>query len=235
MLWRVFGANAAVFALAFALLALTPVTIHARIRLAELVILIIGLAVMLVVDLLLLRQALSSLGRLSKVMGTIDLLRPGRRAVGFERSSSEVLTLADSFNKMLERLEAERHESSRRVLAAQEEERLRIARELHDEIGQTLTAAALRAEHASSRQDAERGELAQLAEIVQHTLQDVRRISRELRPEALDELGLVNALIALCSRVSQRSDLRVVRRLEGPLPPLSHEIELRSTGSRKRR
>lgn len=75
----------------------------------------------------------------------------------------------------------------------------------------------------------------QLAEIVQHSLDAVRRIYRELRPEALGELGLVNALIALCSRVSQRSDLRVVRRLEGPLPPLSHEIELRSTGSRKRR
>ena len=47
MLWRVFAANAAVFALAFALLALSPVTIHARIRLVELVILLAGLVVML--------------------------------------------------------------------------------------------------------------------------------------------------------------------------------------------
>ena len=94
MLWRVFGANAAVFALAFALLALSPVTIHARIRLVELVLLLAGLVVMLVVDLLLLRQALNPLGRLTRVMGTIDLLRPGQRAVGFERSSTEVLALA---------------------------------------------------------------------------------------------------------------------------------------------
>src|SRR5437763_1341493 len=104
MLWRVFAANAAVFTLAFALLALSPVTIHAQIRLVELVLLIAGLIVMLVVDLLLLRQALSPLGQLTRVMGTVDLLRPGQRAVGFERSSSEVLALAQAFNEMLERL-----------------------------------------------------------------------------------------------------------------------------------
>ncbi len=226
MLWRVFAANAAVFALAFALLALSPVTIHARIRLVELVILLAGLVVMLLADLLLLRQALRPLGKLSSVMGTIDLVRPGQRAVGFEHSSSEVLALAQAFNQMLERLEDERRESSGRALAAQEGERLRIARELHDEIGQTLTAVALRAEHASSRADFNRGELARLAEIVQHTLQDLRRISRELRPEALDELGLVNALIALCSRVGQQSSLRVHRQFDGSLPGMASEVEL---------
>ncbi len=55
MLWRVFAANAAVFALAFALLALAPVTLHASIRLEELVLLVAGLVVMLVIDLVLLR------------------------------------------------------------------------------------------------------------------------------------------------------------------------------------
>ncbi|MGH2913398.1 MAG: sensor histidine kinase [Solirubrobacteraceae bacterium] len=221
-----FAGNAAVFALAFALMALTPVTIHARIRLAELVILLGGLAVMLVADLLLLRQALSPLNRLSRVMGTINMLRPGQRAVGFGHSSSEVLALAQAFNEMLERLESERRESSSRALAAQEGERLRIARELHDEIGQTLTAVALRAEHASSRASSDQGELAQLAEIVQHTLQDVRRISRELRPEALDELGLVNALITLCERVGQPGTLRVHRQIDGSLPTMPPDVEL---------
>jgi two-component system sensor histidine kinase UhpB len=226
MLWRVFAANAAVFAVAFALLALSPVTIHSPIRLVELVILVAGLVVMLVADLLLLRQALTPLGHLAKVMGTIDLLRPGQRAVGFEHSSSEVHALAHAFNEMLERLERERRRSSGLVLAAQEGERLRIARELHDELGQTLTAVALRAEHASGHAGEEGAELAKLAEIVQQSLEDVRRISRQLRPEALDELGLVNALIALCSRVAEQSAIRVHRRLQGPLPELSSEIEL---------
>ncbi|HKO26560.1 MAG TPA: histidine kinase, partial [Solirubrobacteraceae bacterium] len=166
MLWRVFAANAAVFALAFALLALAPVTLHASIRVEEIVLLLVGLVVMLVVDLLLVRQALGPLARLANVMRSVDLLQPGRRAVGFDRSSTEVLALADAFNEMLQRLEDERRDSSARVLAAQEDERLRIARELHDEIGQTLTAVALRAEHAAGKGGPERRDLAELAEVV---------------------------------------------------------------------
>jgi two-component system, NarL family, sensor histidine kinase UhpB len=226
MLWRVFAANAAVFATAFALLALSPLTISSPIRLVELVILLVGLAVMLLVDLLLLRQVLAPINRLATTMERIDRLHPGQRAVGFDRASSETRALARAFNAMLDRLEAERRQSSARALAAQEAERLRIARELHDEIGQTLTAVALRAEHAAGQGGPERQDLAELAEVVQQSLQDVRRISRELRPEALDELGLVNALIALCSRVTAQSSLRIQRRLEGGLPELSSDVEL---------
>jgi len=226
MLWRVFAANAAVFALAFALLALTPFEIHKSLRLDELVILLAGLIVMLLVDLLLLRQALTPLSRLASVMGTIKLLRPGQRAVGFERSSNEVLALAQAFNEMLERLEEERRESSARVLAAQEKERLRIARELHDEIGQTLTAVALRAEHTATRTGRQYPEFAELAATVQQSLAGIRRISLELRPGALDELGLVNALISLCTRVSEQSGIRVHRQLEGPVPRMASEVEL---------
>jgi two-component system sensor histidine kinase UhpB len=226
MLWRVLAANAAVFAIAFALLALSPVTIHSPIRLVELVILLVGLAVMLLVDLVLLRQVLAPIHRLAMTMEGIDRVDSGQRAVGFERASSETLALAQAFNAMLERLERERRESSGRVLAAQEAERLRIARELHDELGQTLTAVALRAEHAAGRAGQDSAELAELAEIVQQSLQDVRRISRELRPEALDELGLVNALIALCSRVAEQSGMRVHRRLEGDMPELPADVEL---------
>ena len=226
MLWRVFAANAAVFAIAFAALALSPVTISSPIRLVELVILLVGLVVMLLVDLLLLRQVLAPIHRLVRTMEAIDRLHPGQRAVGFDRASSETLALAEAFNGMLDRLETERRESSARALAAQEAERLRIARELHDEIGQTLTAVALRAEHAAGQGGPERRDLAELAEVVQQSLQDVRRISRELRPEALDELGLVNALIALCSRVTEQSGLRIHRRLEGGLPELPPDVEL---------
>jgi two-component system sensor histidine kinase UhpB len=226
MLWRVFVANAAVFAIAFALLALSPVTISSPIRLVELVILVVGLLVMLLVDLALLRQVLAPIHRLAETMQGIDRLHPGQRAVGFDRASSETLALAQAFNGMLDRLEAERRESSARALAAQEAERLRIARELHDEIGQTLTAVALRAELAAGQGGVERRDLAELAGVVQQSLQDVRRISRELRPEALDELGLVNALIALCSRVAEQSGLHIHRNLEGGLPELSPDVEL---------
>jgi two-component system, NarL family, sensor histidine kinase UhpB len=226
MLWRVFAANAAVFALAVALLALTPVTVHRRIRLVELVILLAGLVVMLLIDLVLLREALTPLARLAKAMAAVDLLRPGQRAQGFERSSSEVQALAKAFNEMLGRLEEDRRTSSGRVLAAHEAERLRIARELHDEIGQTLTAVALRAEHRAAQGGEQQQEFAELAQVVQRSLADVRRISLELRPGALDRLGLVNALISLCGRVATESALRVHRQLEGPVPELAPEVEL---------
>ena len=127
---------------------------------------------------------------------------------------------------MAERLEGERREASGCVLAAQEAERLRVARELHDEIGQTLAAVALRAQPAAGRGGPERRELADLSEVVQESLRDVRRISRELRPEALDELGLVNALVALCACVTEQSGLRIHRRLEGGPPELALEVEL---------
>ncbi len=226
MLWRVFAANAAVFALAFALLTLSPVTIHARIRLIELAILLAGLIVMLLVDLVLLREALRPLAQLSAVMAQIDLQRPGQRAVGFEHSSTEVCGLADAFNAMLERLEEERRDSSGRVLAAQEAERLRIARELHDEVGQTLTAAALRAEQAAGQSGAGDPEFAELAQIVHRSLDDLRRISHELRPAALEPLGLMNALISLGARVESEGLMRVRRELEGPLPDLPPDVEL---------
>ena len=122
---------------------------------------------------------------------------------------------------MLDRLEAERRESSGRVMAAQEAERLRIARELHDELGQTLTAVALRAEHTAQVKGDEHPEFTQLAEMVQESLADVRRISLELRPGALEELGLLNAMISLCARVSEQTGMRIHRELEGPIPGAS--------------
>jgi two-component system sensor histidine kinase UhpB len=159
-------------------------------------------------------------------MGTVNLLRPGQRAAHFERSSREVQALAEALNEMLERLEQERRDSSGRVLAAQENERLRIARELHDEIGQTLTAVALRAELRASQVGTEHPEFAELAAIVQQSLADVRRISLELRPGALEQLGLINALISLCARISEQSGIRVNRELEPSIPELPAEVEL---------
>ena len=58
------------------------------------------------------------------------------------------------------------------------------------------------------------------------SLDDIRRIVRRLRPEALDDLGLVNALIALTSRIARQTETVVERRLTGELPPLSPEQEL---------
>src|SRR5713226_2837721 len=138
LLWRVFAINAALLVAATLLLALTPVTIHAPIALVEVGDLAVGLAVMLAANLLLLRPTFAPLERLVQRMRTVDLLRPGQRLA--ESGGVEVAELVRTFN---ERLEVERRESGGRALAAQEAERLRIARGLHDEVGQVLTGVLL--------------------------------------------------------------------------------------------
>ncbi|HEX4010979.1 MAG TPA: sensor histidine kinase [Solirubrobacteraceae bacterium] len=226
LLWLVFAANIAVFVVAAALLAWTPVTVHRVATPSELVVLAIGVALMLAVDLVLLRRAFAPLRRLASMMERVDPGQPGRRAQAPRGAGREVIALATALNDMLDRLEGERRESGRRALAAQESERKRIARELHDEIGQTLTAIALRAERAAGEPSPQRAALAEMAETVLQSLEDVHRIGRELRPEALDDLGLVNALIVLCSRIDGEAGLHVRRNLEWELPPLSPEVEL---------
>jgi two-component system sensor histidine kinase UhpB len=129
---------------------------------------------------------------------------------------------------MLERLADERHQSARTALGAQEAERLRTAQELHDEIAQSLTAVALQVERLAAVADPPTAaRLGEVAELVQASLNDIRRIVRKLRPEALDDLGLINALIALTSRIGRQTNApRFERRLGEGLPSLSPEQEL---------
>ncbi len=212
LLWRVFAINAALLVAATLLLALTPVTIHAPIVLVEAIVLCVALVVMLAANLLLLRHTLAPIDRLVERMRTVDLLRPGQRFV--EQGGVEVIELGRAFNQMLERLELERRESGRRALQAQEAERRRIASELHDEVGQVLTGALLRVDDEETKQ------------AVRQALEEVRRIARELRPEMLEQLGLVSALTELSRRFAASSGIRVERRFASELPVLSGDAEL---------
>ena len=228
ILWRVFTVNAFVFGAALLTLALSPATIHAPIKLTELIVLVAGLLLTLLVDLALLALVLGPVRKLARLMEHIDPMRPGQRATVSQSqwAGAEVSVLAGAFNTMLDRLETERRESARRALAAQEAERLRIARELHDEVGQTLTAVALQVERVAIDGDTPLQALEEITAALHSSLDDVRRIARELRPEALDDLGLTDALIALCLRVQRQGSIKVTRELEGNLPPLSNEVEL---------
>src|SRR5579875_1942895 len=105
LLWRVFAANLVVAVAAVALLAWTPVTVHRVATPRELVILAIGLAIMLAVDLALLRRAFAPLQRLAAVMGAVDPDAPGRRADVPAGAGLEVVALGRALNAMLDRLE----------------------------------------------------------------------------------------------------------------------------------
>jgi two-component system sensor histidine kinase UhpB len=224
LFWRVYMTNALILALAFLGLVFAPVTVSAPVTVVELLALIGGLLALLVANLLLLRPAFGPLEELAETMRRHDPLSPGARArvVG----GPDVVTIARAFNEMLDRLEAERRESARQALMVQERERRRIARELHDEVGQTLTGVILQVEGLSATIPEElRPKLDELRETARHGTEEVRRIARRLRPEALEELGLQSALAALATSFSEQARIQVVRQLELELP-LSREQEL---------
>jgi len=225
---RTFLASAAVLALIFVLLLVTPVEVSAPIQLGQALILFAGLLAMLAIQLVVIRRVLAPLRRVADQMHEVDLRQPQQRRIETTSQSSEITTFVETFNDMLERLANERRQSARTALGAQEAERLRTAQELHDEIGQSLTAVALRVEQLAAAADPPTAvRLGEVAELIQGSLDDIRRIARKLRPEALDDLGLVNALIAMTSRIGRQTNApRFERQLSEELPSLSPEQEL---------
>ncbi|CAL9489029.1 HAMP domain-containing sensor histidine kinase [Streptomyces sp. enrichment culture] len=223
LFWRIFMLNAVVLIVATALL-LGPVTVSTPVLLTEAAVLTVGLAAMLIANALLLRVGLAPLQRLTRAMTTTDLLRPGHRpAVGGRGEIAELIT---TFNTMLDRLEDERATSSARALSAQEGERRRVAQELHDEVGQSLTAVLLQLKRAADHAPPElREELRSVQETTRASLEEIRRIARRLRPGVLDELGLASALKALATEFGGPG-VSVQHSLAPDLPELDRETEL---------
>jgi two-component system sensor histidine kinase UhpB len=224
LFWRVFAVNAGLLGAIALLLLFSPIEIDAPIKPVQALIVVGGLVITVIANALLLRRVVAPLERLAQRMETVDLLRPGQRLpVG---RSDEIGRLLAAFNRMLDRLERERHDSGRRVLAAQEAERIGIARDLHDEVGQLLTGALLQLNSVDEAAPAHREELEEARQAVRLALDEVRRISSELRPEMLEHLGLVSALTELSTTFARVSGIRVEREFDSALPKLAPEIEL---------
>lgn len=223
LFWRIFLLNAVVLITATVLL-LGPVTVSTPVLLTEAFVLTVGLAAMLGANALLLRVGLAPLQRVTRAMSTTDLLRPGQRPEVTGRG--EIAELISTYNTMLDRLEDERATSSARALSAQEDERRRIAQELHDEVGQSLTAVLLQLKRVADHSPPElREELSLVQETTRGSLDEIRRIARRLRPGVLDELGLASALKALTAEFGGPG-LTVQHRLAPDLPDLGPEAEL---------
>lgn len=224
---RVVLSSTALLALILALLIFTPVTVSAPIRTGEAAVLVVAFFVFLALTVANVRRTLSPLTRFAAKLREVDLAGDARIAIDPADESPELAALAEAFNEMLARLRQERRAGARAALLAQERERLRVGQALHDEAGQTLTAVALEIERvAADVPEADRPQMAAIAAEVHETLDEIRRISRELRPEALDDLSLVNALIALSTRMARQGGIRIERDFDGEHPPLGEDVEL---------
>jgi two-component system sensor histidine kinase UhpB len=158
-------------------------------------------------------------------MATIDLSQPP--PMPMVAGDGAIAPLVQAFNTMQDRLRSERAQRNAHMLAAQEAERRRIAQELHDEVGQTLTAVLLELKGVADRlPEPARRDLREVQETTRVSLDEIRRIARRLRPGLLEERGLSSAVNALVQEVSPRAGLTVRALVDPNLPDLSHDAEL---------
>ncbi|MBX3115713.1 MAG: HAMP domain-containing protein [Cryobacterium sp.] len=225
LFWQLFLINGLLFLVGTLLLALSPATVSSPLVLTEIPVLAIGLTLILVANALLIRRSLAPLKALTSVMQRADLLHSGDRIS--ESDSGEFEGLIRTFNEMLDRFEAESSASAAHALAAQEGERQRIARELHDEIGQSLTVALLGLKRVLDRAPAGlKEDLRAAQDVVRGSLDEVRQVAHRLRPGVLEDLGLHSALVSLTTEFARSRGIEVERVIESELPELSNEVEL---------
>ncbi len=223
--WKVCVINGAVLCGGTLALMLSPISVSRRVLLSEAIVLAVGLALVVVLNAVLLRRALGPVDRVIREMDTVRLGGTGRRIEVAGDGPGAQLTR--SYDAMLTRLEHERRTSNAQALAAQEAERSRIAQELHDQVGQSLTVVLLGLKQLEARAPEElRTELELVRESARTGLDDVRRVARELRPGVLDDLGLHSALAALLTDLDARGGPTVRRNFGAGLPELPPESEL---------
>src|ERR671932_2527700 len=184
------------------------------------VMIVTGFAGSLLINAGVLTLALQPLHALER---TVDRVVAGELSARAHRvlfNDPDVERLGETLNTMLDVLQEHRgllQKMSEQVLTAQEGERKRIARELHDETAQSLTTILIRLKILEkARSSAEiRGQIQELRELTLLTLEAVRKLAVELRPATLDDLGLVAALEAYTESYSSRNSVRVAFRADG--------------------
>ena len=190
----------------------------------------IGLALVVVALTLTLmreRQRLRPLEQLIEDMEKVDLNRPGLpRSIDGIGETEEVERIELAFLRMMRRLEAERRRAGSAALQAQEEERARVARDLHDEVNQSLTGLLLRLEAVREAAPPElEAELAETKSLAHQAMTELLSLARQLRPTALDDLGMVAATAGQVEQLA-RGEIEAGFEAEGDFSDLSDDAQL---------
>lgn len=187
------------------------------------------IAAALAVRLIALRRRQAPLERLIEEMEKVDLNRRGAAlpaSIDGVAETEEVERIELAFLRMMRRLEAERHRAGSAALQAQEQERARVARDLHDEVNQSLTGLLLRLEAAREAAPPElEGELAETKALANQAMRELLSLARQLRPTALDDLGLAAATAGLVEQLG-RGEIEAGFVAEGDLSDLPDDAQL---------
>jgi two-component system sensor histidine kinase UhpB len=186
-------------------------------------------AVALAVNLVVLRRRFAPLENLIEEMEKVDLSRPGPLlpdSIDGIGETEEVERIELAFLRMIRRLEAERRRAGSAALRAQEEERARVARDLHDEVNQSLTGLLLRLEAVREAAPPElEPELAETRNLANQAMRELLSLARQLRPTALDDLGLAAAIAGQVEQL-ERSGLTAELATEGDFSDLDDDVQL---------
>jgi two-component system sensor histidine kinase UhpB len=194
---------------------------------AQFALLALSILLVLLVNMLMLRRRFSPLDRLIERVEAIDPAEPTDFEAPEEHEAvAEIDRLAASFSRLLGRIDAERKRSGRLVLRAQEEERRRLARDLHDEVNQALTAILLRLEALSHSAPAADAEIGELKKLVNQAMAELLHLARQLRPTALDDHGLVPAIESQLTRFSAQTGIKAGLRTSGAPDELDSDQEI---------
>ncbi|MGC4191912.1 MAG: sensor histidine kinase [Thermomicrobiales bacterium] len=189
-----------------------------------------GFVLSAIVNVIVLRAAFQPIDSLERVAEAVRRGDLSARAEPITFGDPQLARLAETFNDTLGRLQQDQEQLRRlavQVIGAQEDERKRIARELHDDTAQMLFAQLLRIAAMKSAPDGTLGaQVDQLEAMTVEAIEAVRRLALELRPPALDDLGLREALEGLTQRYSEQMGTPVAFRTLGLRERLDPAVEL---------
>ena len=186
----------------------------------------VGWLVSVVFNFVVLQIAFRPLMSLEKVMQRVQVGERSLRApmTGTDPQADQI---ASTFNMMLEAIDESNRQRATQIINAQEEERKRIARELHDETSQVLTSLLISlaiVEESVTTQEA-RERIAETRRLAHQTLRAIRNLSIDLRPSALDDLGLLPALRWYVKEYLHKTSIDVDFKASGIKERLSNEME----------
>jgi two-component system sensor histidine kinase UhpB len=193
------------------------------------IVVLAAVVVALAIALFRLKGRFAPLERLIEDMEKVDLSRAGPllpASIDGIGETEEVERLELAFLRMMRRLEAERRRAGSAALQAQEQERTRVARDLHDEVNQSLTGLLLRLEAVRESAPPElEAELAETKALANQAMRELLSLARQLRPTALDDLGLAAAIAGQVEQLA-RGEIAAEFEAEGDFSGLGDDAQL---------